>query len=119
MAEPLEMRVYEIVGSGICVAADDGQKVYDQIAAVIAAGRTVTLSFLNVEALTSAFLNTAIGQLYGELPEEDIRANLEVADMTQEDLGLLKRVVDTAKAYFHDPERFAIAMGEAAEVGDE
>ncbi|MBM3300876.1 MAG: STAS-like domain-containing protein, partial [Deltaproteobacteria bacterium] len=62
----LNMSVFEIVGSELCVAADDGQKVYEQIAAALKQGWGVQLSFRNVTSLTSAFLNAAVGQLYGE-----------------------------------------------------
>jgi hypothetical protein len=106
MRNRLVLSIYEIVGSPLCVAAGDGQKVYEQIAAAIRGGKGVTLSFRNVTGLTSAFLNAAIGQLYGEFTEDQIRASLRVADMDAEDRALLKRVVDTAKAYFKDPERF-------------
>lgn len=96
---------YEIVGSPLCVASDDGQKVYQRIAAALKEGHTVTVSFQNVTSLTSAFLNSAIGQLYSSFSEGEIRARLKVKDMDPADLALLKRVVDTAKEYFKDPER--------------
>jgi hypothetical protein len=63
--------------------------------------------------LTSAFLNAAIGQLYGEFDEKEIRALLTVANIQPDDLALLKRVVDTAKLYFSDPQQFEIAVTEA------
>jgi len=66
----------------------------------------VILSFHNISTLTSAFLNAAVGQLYGEFSEEQIRALLKVQDMQPDDLALLKRVVETAKQYFKDPDRF-------------
>jgi len=106
MLEQVTLKIYEIVGSSICVASDDGQKVHDQIAAVLRNGKKAILSFLNVESLTSAFLNTAVGQLYGEFTEDQIRSGLSVSDMEQDDLVLLKRVVDMAKEYFKDPNRF-------------
>lgn len=54
----------------------------------------------------------AIGQLYGEFSEEQIREYLSVTEMDNDDLGLLKRVVDTAKRYFKDPQRFNAARNE-------
>jgi len=116
MSEQIKISVYEVVGSGLCVASDDGQKVYDRIAAALREGRKVKLSFLNVDSLTSAFLNAAIGQLYSEFKEEEIKSNLTVSEMVQDDLALLKRVVETAKEYFKDPERLFAARREA--VGD-
>ena len=44
--------------------------------------------------LTSAFLNAAIGQLYGTFSEGQIRSQLKVEDVEPDDLALLKRVVD-------------------------
>jgi hypothetical protein len=53
-------------------------------------------------------------------PEELIRKSLRVSDMAPEDLALLKRVVDTAKIYFKDPERLAIIQkGILGEDADE
>ena len=104
--------MYEIVGSSLCVASEDGQKVYDRIEAALKEGRSVSVSFRNVTSLTSAFLNAAIGQLYGSFDEDEIRASLKVQDMEPDDRALLKRVVDTAKEYFKDPHRFSQAVEE-------
>lgn len=106
MTEQVIIRVYELVGNGLCVASEDGQKVHDQIARSLREDRSVQLSFLNIETLTSAFLNAAVGQLYGEFPETDIKSHVSVTAMEPDDLELLKRVVDTAKEYFKDPRRF-------------
>lgn len=104
MNESITLSVFEIVGSSLCVASDDGEKVYQRIEKAVRQGRSVAVSFLNVTSLTSAFLNAAIGQLYGEFSENEIRAKLAVKDMDPDDLALLKRVVETAKAYFRNPE---------------
>lgn len=119
MNDPISIRVFEIVGSGFCVASDDGQKVHDQVAIALREDRKVSLSFHNVESLTSAFLNAAIGQLYGEFSKTQIKASVSVKDMSTDDLELLKRVVDTAKLYFRDPERFKKAIEEVLEDSDD
>ena len=119
MDEPITIRVFEIVGSGLCVASDDGQKVHDQIAIALREERKVSLSFHNVESLTSAFLNAAIGQLYGEFSPEQVKASISVKDMSSDDINLLKRVVDTAKLYFKDPERFKKAIEDVLEDSDD
>ena len=119
MAKQVEIRIIEIVGGGLCLASADGQKVYDAVAAALRAGRSVQLSFKGVEDLTSAFLNTAIGQLYSEFPEDEIRAKLSVVDASQDDLFLLKRVVDRAKEFFKNPQRFRAAVRQALGEEDE
>ena len=113
LPEYLNIRIFEVVGSGLCVAADDGQKVFDQIAASLKKGLKVQLSFMNVKNLTSAFLNSAIGQLYAKFSEDEIRDSIEVIDIEQEDVELLDRVIITAKKYFKNPKRFINARNDA------
>lgn len=115
MAEEVSIRVAEAAGSRLCVASDDGEKIFSLITDALKESRKVHLSFQNVSSLTSAFLNAAVGQLYGKYSEELIRECLRVSDMAPEDRALLKRVVDTAKVYFKDPERFARVQREAME----
>lgn len=117
MQNELTISIFEVVGSPLCVASSDGQKVYERLTAALNKGRGVTLSFYNISILTSAFLNAAIGQLYGEFSEEKIRALLKVQDIQQDDLALLKRVVETAKEYFKDPQKFDQAVRD--ELGDD
>ena len=117
MKKNVTISVFEIAGSPLCVASDDGQKVYDRISSALKEDRNVTLSFLNVSSVTSAFLNAAIGQLYGTFSEDEIRSKLKAKDMQPDDLALLKRVVDTAKQYFKDPKRFNRAVHETIEDG--
>lgn len=66
--------------------------------------RKVKLSFLNVEMLTTAFLNTAIGQLYKDYSETEIKEKLSLENISESGLVSLKRAVDTAKLYYKDPE---------------
>jgi uncharacterized protein DUF4325 len=117
MNKSLVLSIFEIVGSPLCVASSDGQKVYDRLAVILKEGRSVTISFLNITTLTSAFLNSAVGQLYGTFREEQIRSSLNVQDIQSDDLALLKRVVETAKQYFKNPKKFDQAVRET--LGDE
>lgn len=102
--ENSNINIVNVVGDTYCVEADDGQKVYELIRKVFSENRKVVLSFLNVEMLTTAFLNTAIGQLYRDFSEEVIRENLSVENVSQSGLVSIKRVVDTAKLYYKDPD---------------
>ena len=118
MQKSINISVFEIVGSPLCVASSDGQKVYDRLATALNEDLSVSLSFRNVTTLTSAFLNAAIGQLYGVFGEEEVRSLIRVEDMESDDLMLLKRVVDTAKLYFKDPSRFDQVVQETQEEDD-
>ena len=112
MKRDILITMFEVVGSSLCVASGDGQKVFNSLSGALQKGCHVTLSFRNVTTLTPAFLNAAIGQLYGRFNEERIRSLLKVEDMRPEDTLLLNRIVDTAKQYFKDPERFEQAVRE-------
>lgn len=113
MNKQIELTLVDTVGSGYCVSSEDGQMVHDSIVKALKQGDSVRLFFKNVEDLTSAFLNAAIGQLYGEFSESEIKAKLSVADAAPDDLMLLKRVVERAKEFFKDPHRFQAATTEA------
>lgn len=117
MTEPITVRVYDIIGGPLCVSTEDGQRLHDKIAPLLKEGTPVVLSFERVDTLISAFLNAAIGQLYGELPEDRIRALLSVCDMAEDDRDVLKRVVENAKMYFSKTEEFDRAWWE--EIDDE
>ena len=115
MQKNITISIFEAVGSPLCVASSDGQKVYDRLSVALQENRSVALSFHNVTTLTSAFLNAAVGQVYGDFSEKKIRSLLTVKDMEPDDLFLLKRVVDTAKQYFKDPQKFEQAARDTME----
>lgn len=119
MNKSLKLSIFEVVGSPFCVASSDGQKVYERLSAALKEEKSITISFYNVTTLTSAFLNSAIGQLYGAFPEETIRSLLKVEDIQEEDLLLLKHVIETAKLYFKDPKKFDQAAQKALGGSDD
>ncbi|WP_108819357.1 STAS-like domain-containing protein [Pseudovibrio sp. Alg231-02] len=92
-----------IVGGGICVSASDGHKVFDVIRQHIVNGNRAALSFSGVTRMTTAFLNAAVGQLYGDFDEQKIRQHLAPPEDAEDwHLVRLKIVVDRAKIYFND-----------------
>jgi hypothetical protein len=98
--------VANVIGDMYGVEADEGQKVYELVKKALTENRKVVLSFLNIEMLTTAFLNTAIGQLYKDFSEKEIKENLRVENISDSGKVVLKRVVDTAKLFYNDPENF-------------
>lgn len=100
-----KVSILNIVGNALCIEASDGNRVFQVLKAAMKEGHAVSVSFLNVEMLTSAFLNTAIGQLYRDFTEPEIEKLLQVIDLQTDDSALLKRVIDTAKLFYSDPHR--------------
>lgn len=120
MSNVITVSMYQVVGSALCVASSDGQKVYDRIESALKHERSVRLSFENVSALTSAFLNVAIGQLYGTFDPVTIRSRVKIVDIQDRDLELLAAVVDTAKLYFKNRENGeALDQAIRDELGDD
>ena len=117
MTEPITVQVFDIIGGPLCVSTSDGQHLHDKIAPLLKEGTPVVLSFERVDILISAFLNAAVGQLYGELPEDRIRELLSVRNLAPDDLDMLSRVVENAKLYFSRSEDFDQAWQD--ELGDE
>lgn len=99
--------IRDVVGSEVCIASDIGQSVYLATKAAISQGKKICLSFENIIIISSAFLNSSIGQLYnGEFSDEDIEERLRIINMSPDHLFLLERIKQRAKEYYKDPERF-------------
>jgi hypothetical protein len=112
--------IAHVVGGGICVSSSDGHKVHDAIVAAIEKNERIALSFSGVTRLTTAFLNAAVGQLYGEFTEEQIRRHLlPPIDADGRQLRQLKLVVDRAKQFFANPQQSKSAFRSAFETDDE
>lgn len=114
--DTITIRLYDIVGNNFCVAVDDGQKVYEVIRGFLNQKRRVTISFMNVEMVTAAFLNSAIGQLYNkEFEYTFLSESLSLEDYEDDDFHSLKRVIETAKLYYSYPERLSESIRKVME----
>lgn len=102
----IRVKLVRVVDGGICVAASDGQRVHEEIYEIIRNGDRVELSFEGVSRITTAFLNAAVGQLYGEFSETQLRQHLAPPiDADDWHLSRLKLVIDRAKEYFRDAQK--------------
>lgn len=110
--QEITINIFNTVGNVFCVEVEDGEKVYNLIRKGLEEGKKFILSFKNVEMLTSAFLNTAVGQLYRDFDENTIKNSLKVEHISPEDRILFKRVTTTAKLYYKDPERLQNSIKE-------
>lgn len=102
--ETVTINITNIIGDSHAVEANDGNKVFKLITKAFSDKKRVVVSFQNIEMLTTAFLNTAFGKLYKDYSEEYIRDNLSVESISKSGKVAFKRVVDTAKLFYNDPE---------------
>jgi hypothetical protein len=116
MDNRITIKVADLIGSRLCISAEDGQKVFGKVESLLKDGKDVAISFDSVTMLISLFLNVAIGQLYGSFSEDEIRAKIQVEGLSGDDMELLKRVVDNAKRYYANPHQYDAAW---QDVGDE
>lgn len=117
MNEQIHIRVADLVGGPRAVDAADGEKVFQKLLPVIQEGRKVLLSFEGITMVITAFLNAAVGKLYGELPEEQVDNMLEVRDLLPPFKPSLDKSIEWSKAYYRDPDRMKKAIME--ELGDD
>jgi hypothetical protein len=113
--EVTAISIVNTIGDVYGVDAEDGQKVFKLIEKALIDKKKVYLSFQNIEILTTAFLNTAVGQLYKDFTEECIRENLKVTEISGSGKVALKRVVETAKLYYKDPDALKRSIDEITE----
>jgi hypothetical protein len=112
------IKIADGIAKGLCVSAQDGEILFQRIKDNIDQGKKICLSFEGVTDLTSAFLNSAVGQLYGKYTDEQLKdIMLAPINGNPDDLNLLKRVVDRAKDFFKNPEPYKKAAEE--ELGDD
>lgn len=102
----MELMISKVIDGNTAIAPSKGEKVHDEIRKALINKETVFLDFSGMELMTTAFLNSAIGQLYSEFTTEVLRDQLKIKYISQGDAVLLKKVTDTAKLYFSNPEDF-------------
>jgi len=95
-----------VIRSKYCISAEDGQKVFLKIENLLTKGDRISISFQQVEGLSSAFLNTAIGQLYGKYPWDNIEKTIIHIDLSEDDKMMLDRVIENSKNYFINKKDF-------------
>jgi hypothetical protein len=113
----IRISIFEQIGSNAAVSSEDGELLHERILKGLESDVKVILDFINIELITSTFLNAAIGQLYSKFDNPFLRDRLKVENLAKEDLDLLKKVVERAKEYFKDKEKMERKIKEV--LGDE
>jgi Icc-related predicted phosphoesterase len=115
----LRIDIFNIVGQKDCTLPEDGDKVFNSLKRALEENKKIVISFQNVEKLTTAFLNNAIGKLYKDFEEDKIKQSLSVENITESGKVRLKRVVTNAKNYFRNPDKMRESIKEILGEEDE
>ena len=102
--EEIKISILESVGGSAAVSSEDGDLLFDKISNALNNKIVVMLDFNNLELITSTFLNASIGQLYSEFDSDYLNAHLKLINISEDDLALLKKVIQRAKEYFKNKE---------------
>ena len=106
MVDEIQISVKDIIGCKFAIASEDGDKIFDLIYANLRQNKNVVLSFSGIDILVTAFLNRAIGQLYGRLKEDIITTKLSYIDISEEDRQSIGYMTKSAIRYFKNPKSF-------------
>lgn len=96
--------VKDIITSSIAVSPTKGELLYNLIKKSIENKEKIQLNFENIEQLTTAFFNSAIGSLYKSFTSDELNEYLTVYGLDELDKYLLSKVIIRAKLDVEDDE---------------
>ena len=108
----MDLNISQVIDAKTAIAPSKGNSVHDMIKTALEKHETVFLNFEGMELMTTAFLNSAIGQLYSEFKPEILKEYLKIIYISPSDAILLKKVTDTAKLYFLNTDDFEGSINE-------
>lgn len=104
--EAKTIKIFDYLKNSFAVTTDDGEIIFKEIENSFNISQTVILDFSGLEIIISTFFNAAIGQLYGKYTGDFLKDNLILTNISNEDLTILIKVIERAKQYFKDQQRF-------------
>ena len=103
------LNVKQIVGPK-AIENSEGEKIRILISNNMKHGNNVVVDFKGVTSILSLFLNPAIGDLYGEFSEEQVKKQLRIENLPSEYIETFKRVVERAKEFYKDKEAMSSVL---------
>jgi hypothetical protein len=105
--------IRDVVGSGLCISSYSGQKVFDTLRSAISQGNKICLSFENIKSLSTAFIDSALGQLYsGGIIQGDIDEKISFENISPGRKLMVDEAIREAREYYSDPARYVTRMKE-------
>ena len=117
--ETHEVVISELIASDVAMTPAEGDLVREEIERILSEHQgqrlRIVLSFSELSVVTSAFLNTAVGELYGKHDWDSLARVLSVAKAPDRYHELLRRVVKTAKNYYSNREGFRSSVDQVVD----
>ena len=104
----MKIKIFDIIKTDFAVTTDNGNKVFNLIDANLSLGDSVEIDFSQIETMTTAFLNSAVGQLYSreKYNSKFLNDHISLIGFKDNHFTLIKMVIERAKEYFADKESF-------------
>jgi len=109
------LTVKDIINSPLAVSTEKGEMVFKTINSHLQKNEKVIVDFKGIDLMITAFLNAAIGKLYGNksYSSQFLNDHIKLDHIEKEDISLFKDVIERAKEYFENKEIFDKNANEA------
>lgn len=85
-----------------CVAASDGEELYEQLMPLLTSAQEIRLDFEGVTGFASPFFNAAIGKLLKDFRPEQLRGLLHFEHLAPAGEDVIRRVIENARTFYAD-----------------
>jgi len=99
----VKINIYQILGESNLTFERQGQQIYPLIAEGLKRGKSVLVSFQNIERITWSFITKAIAQLYEHFTESEIDSSVKFIEITSKHLTIVEQVIKIKKDYLREP----------------
>lgn len=113
--KPITIKIKDIINTTYCVDASDGEKIFALLKKALGEKKSVVLSFDDIELVITAFLNAAVGKLFGNFDEQFILSHLSTDNLTEDFQPVWDKVIEGAPKYYANKETFDKNISEIIE----
>ncbi|WP_076645659.1 STAS-like domain-containing protein [Latilactobacillus sakei] len=102
----MELIVKDIINNDLAISSESGQEIFEILDQNVTNKIRTNVNFSNLLTITTAFFNSAIGDLYAKWDPKDLNdyVHIEVTSLTDLQKEKLKLVMDNAKSKLTDEE---------------
>ena len=109
---PVLMHVADFAGGPFAVSVEDGQRLNESIAPLLAANTPVALSFAMIETLSGAFLAASVGPFCADYSEAELAGLLTVRDISSRNQEMVQLSLVNAWKYYANRVAYDAAWAE-------
>lgn len=102
----VEIKINDHISLRQGITPEEGRIINNLISEAFSKGENVILDFSDVDMLTTAYLNVAIGELYGTYTSDELKHRLTLVNYSDVTAERIKRVTTRAKQFYDNPDEF-------------